>query len=64
MAKKILRRSEVEARFGVSRSTIYAWMASGDFPRPVRLGPRAVGWLETDIERWLHTRNGTGWAAK
>ena len=60
MAKKILRRSEVEARFGVSRSTIYAWMARGDFPRPVQLGPRAVGWLETEIERWLHTRNGTG----
>lgn len=56
MAEKTLRRSEIEARFGVSRSTIYAWMSSGDFPRPVRLGRRAVGWLERDIDAWLKAR--------
>ena len=42
MTEKLLRRPEVEAITGLSCSAIYAKMASGDFPRPMRLGPRAV----------------------
>jgi prophage regulatory protein len=56
MAEQILRRRQVELRIGVSRSTIYAWIGKGDFPAPVRLGTRAVGWLESDVERWLVER--------
>lgn len=39
-------------RYGVSVSTLYDWMAKGLFPRPVQLGPRAVGWRIADLERW------------
>lgn len=49
----ILRRPEVEARTGLSRSTIYLKVAQGLFPKPISLGPRAVGWLATEIEAWL-----------
>jgi prophage regulatory protein len=49
----ILRRKQVESRTGLSRSTIYERMKSGDFPGQVSLGPRAVGWLESDIEAWI-----------
>jgi prophage regulatory protein len=50
----ILRRHEVEARTGLSRSTIYLRMAKGDFPRAISLGgQRAVGWLECEIDAWL-----------
>ncbi|GGE41418.1 helix-turn-helix transcriptional regulator [Actibacterium pelagium] len=49
---RILRRPEVEARIGLSRSTLYKMMSDGDFPRPIRLGKRAVGWRESDIEDW------------
>ena len=50
---RILRRKQVEARIGLSRSTIYLRIAAGAFPSPVSLGSRAVGWLESEIEAWL-----------
>ncbi len=56
MTDQILRRPAVEARTGLSRSTIYAMMAEGRFPKPVRLGKRAVGWMESTISEWLNSR--------
>ena len=53
---RFLRISEVQARTGLSRSTIYAWSAEGRFPAPVRLGGRAVGWIESEIDAWLRER--------
>lgn len=55
-APAILRRKAVEARTGLSRSTIYLRVAEGTFPKPVSLGARAVGWLEGEISDWLHAR--------
>lgn len=53
----ILRRKQVEARTGLSRSTIYARISEGSFPRPIELGGgRAVGWIESEINEWLHAR--------
>ncbi|MDF2459740.1 MAG: AlpA family transcriptional regulator [Nitrospira sp.] len=49
----ILRFKHLKQRTNLSRSTIYAKMAAGDFPRPLSLGPRAIGWLEADIEAWI-----------
>ena len=57
----ILRRRQVEARTGLSRSTIYARIQAGTFPAPVSLGPRAVGWIENDVQRWLSDRIEAGW---
>jgi len=56
MTEKLLRRPEVEARTGLSRSTIYAWIQRGDFPQPVKLGTRLVAWREADIAAWLEAR--------
>ncbi|MCC6000502.1 MAG: AlpA family transcriptional regulator [Pararhodobacter sp.] len=56
MAERILRRPDVEALVGLSRSTLYAWMARGEFPQPVALGARLVGWRESDIDAWLAAR--------
>lgn len=47
---RLLRRPEVEARIGLSRSSIYAMMDRGEFPRPRRIGQRAVAWDEAMIE--------------
>jgi len=52
----ILRRKQVEARTGLGRSTIYAKVAAGEFPAPVQLSTRAVGWVEAEISRWLEAR--------
>ena len=56
MAERILRRPDVEQRTGLPRSTIYDWMKRGEFPKSVALGPRLVGWRESDIEAWMATR--------
>ena len=57
-----LRRPEVERETGLSRSTIYERMEAGTFPRPLRVGPRAVRWPANEIEAWkaaqpIATRN-------
>ncbi|MCP4995521.1 MAG: AlpA family transcriptional regulator [Gammaproteobacteria bacterium] len=51
----ILRRNQVEARTGLSRSTIYLRISEGSFPKPITLGGgRAVGWIEAEINDWLN----------
>lgn len=55
-ALAILRRKQVEQRVGLSRSTIYAKVAAGEFPAPIALSARAVGWLESDITTWIEAR--------
>ena len=52
----ILRRKQVEDRISLSRSTIYLNIKNGTFPKPIKLGARAVGWLESEIEKWLADR--------
>lgn len=56
MAPRLLRRREVEARTGLSRSSIYARMALGTFPLAVDLGGRAVAWVENEIDGWCLER--------
>ena len=52
----ILRRPQVEQRTGLSRSTLYQYIQDGLFPRPVSLGARAVGWLESEVNAWIAAR--------
>ncbi len=52
----ILRRREVEARTGLGCSTIYDGVKAGTFPAPVQLGPKSVGWVESEINAWLSAR--------
>lgn len=56
MSKAILRLPVVMTRTGLSRSSIYLLMSKGQFPKQVSLGERAVGWLESDIDRWVESR--------
>ncbi len=53
---RFLRLPEVQTRTGLSRSTIYVRLDQGRFPRPVSLGPRAVGWIEAEVEAWIRAR--------
>ena len=61
-ALTILRRKQVEARTGLSRSAIYGKLRHNPkrpneydptFPKPVAVGSRAVGWVESEIEGWI-----------
>ena len=54
--QKILRRAAVEQATGLPRATIYDKIDKGTFPRPIKLGERSVGWLETEIIAWQKAR--------
>lgn len=53
---RILRLPEVISRVGLKRASIYQYISASNFPKPVSLGPRAVGWLEHEIDAWLDKR--------
>ena len=56
MNNLILRLPSVRERTSLGRSTIYAMIDRGEFPRPIRLGARAVGWYESDVTAWMAAR--------
>lgn len=56
----ILRVPQVVARTGLSRTTIHLRVKAGTFPAPFSLGARAVGWLDTAVDRWIADRAATG----
>jgi prophage regulatory protein len=51
-----LRMPTVLRMTGLGRSTIYRLIADHKFPCPVRLGPRAVAWRRSDLDRWSEAR--------
>ena len=53
---RLLRLSEVIERTALSRSSIYRLMRDGAFPEPLKIGPRAVRWWESEIEAWRAAR--------
>ena len=56
MTEEILRKPRVLALIGIGNTSLYAAIKRGDFPAPVKLGVRAVGWRRSDIENWLASR--------
>ncbi|SUX28441.1 helix-turn-helix transcriptional regulator [Chromobacterium vaccinii] len=52
----MLRLPDVMKVTGLSRSSLYALIKQGQFPRQIQLGPRAVAWLSSDVESWLEER--------
>jgi prophage regulatory protein len=53
MPQAVLRLPAVKSRVGLSRSSIYLKISRQEFPRPVLLGTRAVGWIEEEVDAWL-----------
>ena len=56
MANTILKLPQVKNRTGLSRSGIYLKISEGSFPKPINLGVRAVGWIDSDISDWIQAR--------
>ena len=50
---KFIRLSQVRSITGLSKSTIYARIAEGTFPKQIPLGPRLVVWVESNIQKWI-----------
>jgi len=57
-AGRLIRMPEVERMTGLRKSSIYTYIASPAhaFPRPVRLGLRAVAWRESEVIAWIESR--------
>lgn len=54
---KVLRlNSVVLLTTGLARSTIYKLIGSGEFPRPVPLTARSVGWIECEVSAWIQSK--------
>jgi prophage regulatory protein len=46
----------ISVRTGLARSTIYRYVQAGYFPRQRHLGPGRVGWLASEVRKWMATR--------
>lgn len=55
-SKALIRLPQVQAIVPYSRSAIYALIAAGEFPAPVKLGPRASAWVKAEVEAWAVSR--------
>ena len=53
LQRKLLRLPQVKQTTGLSKSSIYARIAEGTFPKQIPLGPRLVVWVESDIQNWI-----------
>ncbi|WP_136415545.1 AlpA family transcriptional regulator [Herbaspirillum sp. ST 5-3] len=53
---EFLKLAVVMGKTGKSRSSIYQAIKDGEFPAPVRIGPRAVAWTSTSIAEWQQSR--------
>lgn len=56
LSPQIVKRPEVETATGLSRSSLYRLAAAGQFPKPVKLSSRAVGWRADEISAWIEAR--------
>lgn len=56
MSDPLLRRPDVERQVGLKKTAIYDRIKEGTFPRPVKLGRRAVAWRASEIEKWKADR--------
>lgn len=50
---RILKLKEVMDCTALSRSTIYKYVSEERFPKPISLGERSVGWLDSEVEEWI-----------
>ena len=52
--KPFMSMEEVAGMFGISKSTIYAKMRSGDFPLPIKTGQRGIRWRTDELMAWIN----------
>ncbi len=56
LAPRLLRLPEVESRTALKKSTIYAAIRAGSFPKPVMVGARSVAWRAAEVDAWCESR--------
>ena len=56
MSHHILRLPQVINTTGLPRSSLYAKIAEGEFPTPIKLSKRSVGWSSIEVDAWIQER--------
>ena len=57
MSEQIYRLNRITEITGLSRSWIYLAIKNGEFPKPIKLGRRAIGWSAIDIQEWIKAKS-------
>lgn len=52
---RLLKVNEVIETVQISRSRIYRMIAAGDFPAPVKIGPKSIRFRDSDVDEWLES---------
>lgn len=52
----IITLQRVTEKTTLERSTLYAYMKAGKFPASVALGPRRIGWVESEVDAWIKSQ--------
>ena len=60
MTEQLLTRCEVQSRLKIGRTSFYSLRSEAGFPQPIRVGPRAIRWSESEIAAWIAARPRTG----
>jgi prophage regulatory protein len=66
MQKFIVRPSEIKAVTGISRTSAYSKLDpkspgfDPEFPKPLKLGAKSVGWRIDELQAWLESRSRGG----
>ena len=53
---KFLRLPQVLEATGLKRALIYYMVKDGEFPKPIKIGKRAVAWIESEVQEWIRDR--------
>lgn len=59
---RVIRLPELLTTIGLTRSTVDNFLSKksphydATFPKPIKLGGRAIGWLESEVIEWIQSR--------
>lgn len=56
---RFLSLHEVRRLIGLGKTSVYAMLKRGDFPRPLRVGQRSVRWRASEVRDWMDARERT-----
>ena len=56
MTDSLIRIKKVEAKTGLKKSMIYDLMSKRNFPKSIKIGERAVAWVESEVDSWIKNK--------
>ncbi len=56
MPESFIRLKKVEDRTGLKKSMVYDLMSKDEFPKSIKIGDRAVAWIESEVDQWIQNK--------